>query len=280
MPNRGAFIVIEGLDRSGKSTQAARLKERLASDGTKVELMKFPDRTTAIGKMIDAYLRTNIEMDDHVVHLLYSANRWELASRISTLLAEGTTIICDRYAFSGIAFSASKVASTSSSTASTSTSSTSTSTASSASQPSASNPAAPTSTPAQPASTSAGSTSAPLLPYAWCRAPDIGLPAPDVTLFFDIAPEAARARGGYGEERYEREDVQRRVMEVYARLGAEMEAARPGSWVRVDAARAVDEVAGAVWEVVDPLLHSGNGGDGSKGGVEGEVGRLWEGELA
>ena len=37
------------------------------------------DRTTAIGKMIDAYLRTNIEMDDHVVHLLYSANRWELA---------------------------------------------------------------------------------------------------------------------------------------------------------------------------------------------------------
>ncbi|KAL1699579.1 P-loop containing nucleoside triphosphate hydrolase protein [Schizophyllum commune] len=279
MPNRGAFIVIEGLDRSGKSTQAARLKERLASDGTKVELMKFPDRTTAIGKMIDAYLRTNIEMDDHVVHLLYSANRWELASRISTLLAEGTTIICDRYAFSGIAFSASKVASTSSSTASTSTSSTSTSSiASSASQPSALNPAASTSTPAQPASTSAGSTSASLLPYAWCRAPDIGLPAPDVTLFFDIAPEAARARGGYGEERYEREDVQRRVMEVYARLGAEMEAARPGSWVRVDAARAVEEVAGAVWGVVGPLV--GGGGHEGARGVEGEVGRLWEGELA
>ena len=59
-----------------------------------------------------------------------------------------------------------------------------------------------------------------------------------------------------------------------------MEAARPGSWVRVDASRAVEEVAGAVWEVVDSLLHSGDGGDGSKGGVEGEVGRLWEGELA
>ncbi|KAL1729884.1 P-loop containing nucleoside triphosphate hydrolase protein [Schizophyllum commune] len=286
MPTRGAFIVIEGLDRSGKSTQAAKLKEKLAADGVKVELMKFPDRTTAIGKMIDAYLRTNIEMDDHVVHLLYSANRWELASRISTLLTEGTTIICDRYAFSGIAFSASKVASTSttstSASASTSTIAASTSSPTPTSAPTSSAQSSTSAAPLTCATTSArgGPATIPLLPYAWCRAPDIGLPAPDVTLFFDIAPEAARARGGYGEERYEREDVQRRVMEVYARLGAEMEAARPGSWVRVDAARAVEEVAGAVWGVVHSLLHSGNGGDGSKGGVEGEVGRLWEGQLA
>ena len=49
-----------------------------------------------------------------------------------------------------------------------------------------------------------------------------------------------------------------------------MEAARPGSLVRVDAARAVEEVAGAVWGVVGP----------SARGVEGEVGRLWEGQLA
>ncbi|KAL1688567.1 P-loop containing nucleoside triphosphate hydrolase protein [Schizophyllum commune] len=294
MPTRGAFIVIEGLDRSGKSTQAAKLKEKLAADGVKVELMKFPDRTTAIGKMIDAYLRTNIEMDDHVVHLLYSANRWELASRISTLLTEGTTIICDRYAFSGIAFSASKVAAASTTTtsaptsasttaASTSTTATSTSTTATSTSTTATSTSAPSSQ-LQSSTTQTTLESAPtpnpVLPYAWCRAPDIGLPAPDVTLFFDIAPEAARARGGYGEERYEREDVQRRVMEVYARLGAEMEAARPGSWVRVDAARAVEEVAGAVWGVVGPLLHSGIGGDGSKGGVEGEVGRLWAGELA
>uniref|UniRef100_D8Q2T3 dTMP kinase n=1 Tax=Schizophyllum commune (strain H4-8 / FGSC 9210) TaxID=578458 RepID=D8Q2T3_SCHCM len=218
MPTRGAFIVIEGLDRSGKSTQAAKLKEKLAADGVKVELMKFPDRTTAIGKMIDAYLRTNIEMDDHVVHLLYSANRWELASRISTLLTEGTTIICDRYAFSGIAFSASKVASTSASTTVTSTSS-STSTTAAPPTSTGSSTCGSSPTPAKTKDTcpTAKTTdTSPLLPYAWCRAPDIGLPAPDVTLFFDIAPEAARARGGYGEERYEREDVQRRVMEVSA----------------------------------------------------------------
>lgn len=37
------------------------------------------DRTTPIGKMIDAYLRSQSEMDDHAIHLLFSANRWELA---------------------------------------------------------------------------------------------------------------------------------------------------------------------------------------------------------
>jgi len=79
---RGAFIVIEGLDKSGKSTQAARLLERIQSttaDTNEAVLLKFPDRATAIGKMIDAYLRSESELDDHAIHLLFSANRWELA---------------------------------------------------------------------------------------------------------------------------------------------------------------------------------------------------------
>lgn len=78
---RGAFIVIEGLDRSGKSTQAAILQSRLqrGEQSARAVLIKFPDRTTAIGKMIDAYLRSQSELDDHAIHLLFSANRWELA---------------------------------------------------------------------------------------------------------------------------------------------------------------------------------------------------------
>lgn len=46
-----------------------------------VELLNlnFTDRTTAIGQMIDAYLRSTSELDDHAIHLLFSANRWELA---------------------------------------------------------------------------------------------------------------------------------------------------------------------------------------------------------
>jgi dTMP kinase len=37
------------------------------------------DRTTEIGKMIDAYLKNTAEMDDRAIHLLFSANRWECA---------------------------------------------------------------------------------------------------------------------------------------------------------------------------------------------------------
>lgn len=37
------------------------------------------DRSTAIGDMIDAYLQSKAEMDDHAIHLLFSANRWEVA---------------------------------------------------------------------------------------------------------------------------------------------------------------------------------------------------------
>lgn len=37
------------------------------------------DRSTPIGKLIDSYLRSEIEVDDHAIHLLFSANRWELA---------------------------------------------------------------------------------------------------------------------------------------------------------------------------------------------------------
>ena len=74
---RGAFIVFEGADRAGKSTQCQMLVEHLAASGVRAELWRFPDRTTAIGKMINSYLTSQSEIDDAAVHLLFSANRWE-----------------------------------------------------------------------------------------------------------------------------------------------------------------------------------------------------------
>lgn len=74
---RGALIVVEGLDRSGKTTQVKLLEERFLKAGKKVKTMRFPDRTTPIGQMIDSYLKSQAQMDDHVIHLLFSANRWE-----------------------------------------------------------------------------------------------------------------------------------------------------------------------------------------------------------
>ncbi|BFZ54592.1 Thymidylate kinase [Savitreella phatthalungensis] len=106
MPARGRLIVVEGLDRSGKTTQCARLRERLANTrGTGCLLLKFPDRTTTIGLMIDSYLRSQTELDDRAIHLLFSANRWEKRSAILDALEHGTDVILDRYVYSGVAFS-------------------------------------------------------------------------------------------------------------------------------------------------------------------------------
>ncbi|KAI4917240.1 hypothetical protein J4E90_003747 [Alternaria incomplexa] len=105
---RGKLIVFEGLDRAGKSTQCQMLVEDLQNDGIKVRHMRFPDRTTPIGQMINSYLSGQSDQDDHVIHLLFSANRWEAVPSIQADLAAGTTIIVDRYYYSGCVYSAAK----------------------------------------------------------------------------------------------------------------------------------------------------------------------------
>lgn len=103
--HRGKLILIEGLDRSGKSTQCERLTAKLGADTV---LIKFPDRTTPIGHQINAYLTTASDATNNSLesmHLLFSANRWELASTIKAHLAEGRNVVLDRYVYSGIAYS-------------------------------------------------------------------------------------------------------------------------------------------------------------------------------
>lgn len=105
---RGAFIVLEGCDKSGKSTQCSLLVQRLKESGVEAQLMKFPDRTTTIGKMIDGYLQQSCQIEDHAIHLLFAANRWELMPKITELLQSGVTLVVDRYSFSGVAYSSAK----------------------------------------------------------------------------------------------------------------------------------------------------------------------------
>lgn len=105
---RGALIVLEGCDRSGKTTQCNLLEKNLTADGSSVRLMKFPDRTTVIGQMINDYLSCKKDVEDHAVHLLFSANRWERVPMMLELLKQGTTLIVDRYAYSGVAFTSAK----------------------------------------------------------------------------------------------------------------------------------------------------------------------------
>lgn len=74
---RGALIVLEGVDRSGKTTQSTALLEFLRSSGREVSFLRYPDRSTATGKVIDEYLSTASSLNDHAIHLLFAANRWE-----------------------------------------------------------------------------------------------------------------------------------------------------------------------------------------------------------
>jgi len=105
---RGALIVFEGCDRSGKSTQCQKLMQWFQQKDTPAHLMRFPDRSTVIGGLIGKYLECNTDIEDHAIHLLFSANRWEMLSTMKKMLFEGKNIVIDRYAFSGVAFSGAK----------------------------------------------------------------------------------------------------------------------------------------------------------------------------
>jgi len=105
---RGSLIILEGCDKSGKSTQCKKLVEYLNGQNKNAELWRFPERSTEIGKVIDSYISNKCELDDHAVHLLFSANRWEMVDSMTKKLNSGITLIVDRYAFSGVAFTSAK----------------------------------------------------------------------------------------------------------------------------------------------------------------------------
>ncbi|TKA24633.1 hypothetical protein B0A50_06393 [Salinomyces thailandicus] len=105
---RGKFIVLEGLDRSGKSTQTALLTTRLRAQNHTVTHLRFPDRTTPTGTLISAYLTGANQLSDHAIHLLFAANRWEKAAEIEELIARGEWVVADRYYYSGVVYSAAK----------------------------------------------------------------------------------------------------------------------------------------------------------------------------
>jgi dTMP kinase len=105
---KGKFIVLEGLDRTGKTTQVEFLINKLQLLGKQCKLQRFPDRSTEIGKTISSYLENKSELEDHAIHLLFTANRWEIVPNLLNSLENGIHVICDRYSYSGIAYSAAK----------------------------------------------------------------------------------------------------------------------------------------------------------------------------
>ncbi|KAK2584141.1 hypothetical protein KPH14_006573 [Odynerus spinipes] len=104
MRSRGAFLVLEGCDKVGKSTQVRMLVEALNNRGILAVAKAFPDRKTKIGEVLNKFLSKEVELPSEAAHLLFSANRWECKQDIIKSLQAGVTVIVDRYAASGAAY--------------------------------------------------------------------------------------------------------------------------------------------------------------------------------
>jgi dTMP kinase len=101
---RGVIIAFEGLDQSGKATQADLLRDRLEAAGVRVAQLEFPDYTTAIAREIERALRGEREYPADVLQLLFIANRYEHRPRIEAWIDQGVVVLCDRYLASSIAY--------------------------------------------------------------------------------------------------------------------------------------------------------------------------------
>ena len=91
--DRGLLIVFEGCDRSGKTTHCKRITKEL---GDEAVFMRFPDRSTPMGQMIDGYLKGEKQLNDKVIHLLFAANRWEKVQELEEAIQAGKHVIVDR----------------------------------------------------------------------------------------------------------------------------------------------------------------------------------------
>lgn len=104
---KNKFIAIEGIDGSGKSTQAKNIAKRLEAEGHKVYLT-FEPTDMRIGKMIRTILGGKEKADEKVIAALFVADRLDHilheTNGILKKLADGYTVITDRYYFSSYAY--------------------------------------------------------------------------------------------------------------------------------------------------------------------------------
>lgn len=104
------FVVLEGLDRSGKTTQMQLLQSHLSTLNIPFVTYKYPDRTnTSTGPLIDSFLKGQVEMDWTAASLLLAANLYEMVGRIERSLVEGKWVLFDRYSYSSTAYSTARV---------------------------------------------------------------------------------------------------------------------------------------------------------------------------
>ncbi len=113
MPHRGRFFAIEGIDGSGKRTQIDLLSHALEARGVAHVRYSFPRYESSFGRMVARYLNGEFgrleDVDAHFSALLYAGDRFEAKAELEAALAEGKTVLADRYVGSNLAHQTARV---------------------------------------------------------------------------------------------------------------------------------------------------------------------------
>lgn len=221
----GLLVAIEGIDGSGKGTQAARLLESLRANGTRCQLFSFPRyKDTQFGAKIGDFLNGRFgnldQVNPFLVSLLFAGDRFESRQLLLDAIHENEVVLCDRYVASNIAHQAAKVI---------------------------------------------GEERTELIRWIqYIEHKLYGLPHPDCTLFLDVPVEQAtqlialKAQRTYTARAADLQEADsgylQKVHDVYSLLAAE-----GTGWTRIKCVddgriKPVDEVAGDVWRVLGTVL--------------------------
>ena len=204
---RGRFITFEGGEGAGKSTQLARLAERLREHGLEVVATREPGGSPGAEAIRELVLNGAADRWSAVTEtlLMYAARRDHVERVIAPALARGAWVVCDRFADSTRAYQG-----------------------------------------------AAGGTDPALI--AALETQVLGEARPDLTLVFDLPPEAglARAQARGGEMRFESKGLafHQKLRDGFLAIAR----AEPDRCAVIDAAAPIEAVGQAVWAVVRARL--------------------------
>ncbi len=113
MAQRGKLIAVEGIDGSGKHTQMELLSKSMEARGIRHIRVSFPRYESAFGKLVARYLNGEFgqldDVDPHLSALLYAGDRFEFKAELEAALADGKTVLADRYIGSNLAHQTARV---------------------------------------------------------------------------------------------------------------------------------------------------------------------------
>ncbi|MEM5790927.1 MAG: dTMP kinase [Candidatus Aenigmatarchaeota archaeon] len=98
------FLVIEGIDGAGGSTQSNLLRKFLEEKNFKIELIGYPDYSNPIGRVVRKFLDKKFEISPEAQFLLYGLDMVKDGEKILKNLKEGKIVLVDRYIFSTLAY--------------------------------------------------------------------------------------------------------------------------------------------------------------------------------